>query len=296
MKRGAGLVVILVMACYLTWASFVQVDETEFVVVTQFGNPVRVVMEAGLIAKWPDPVQTVTRMDKRLQALDSNESEYLTRDKKNLVVSSFILWRIADPIKFLQSVGDVRKAALRLSDMIASELGVAIGTYPLSEFLDTEDEETAIPELEKKVTSVCSKDARSAFGVELLDVRLRRMNFPRQNLRSVYDRMKSERERIAKKYLAEGEEQAARIRAETDQEVRGLKAEAYREAQEKKGKGEAETIRIYAEAFGKDPAFYKLTRTLEAYKLFLDDKTTLILNADSPLFRHLQHPPEASDR
>jgi len=290
-RRIFAISIAVLLIGYLVVTSMFQVEETETAVVTQFGNPLRVIDEPGLVFKLPDPIQSVIRMDNRLQALDSIETEYLTRDKKNLVISSFVLWRIADPRRFLQSVRDKRKASLRLSDVVASELGVAIGTYDLSDFLNEQGGDTAIPELMGKVTEACRSTALADFGIEVVDVRLRRMNFPKQNLRSVYNRMKAERERIAKKYLAEGEEKASEIRADTDKEVRGLLAEAYRDAQVKKGEGEAEAIRIYAAAFNRDPEFYKLTRTLEAYRKFMDNETTLILNADSPLFEYLQHPP-----
>ena len=126
----------------------------------------------------------------------------------------------------------------------------------------------------------------------MVDVRLRRIGFPEQNLRSVYERMRAERERQAKKYRAEGEEAAARVRTQTDKKVREILAEAYKEVQVTKGQGDAKSIRIYAEALEKDPEFYKLTRTLEAYEKIIDENTTLILSTDSPLFRYLEWPPE----
>jgi membrane protease subunit HflC len=234
----------------------------------------------------------MVRLDKRLRPLDSYVGEYLTQDKKNLVLSSFILWRMVEPMKFIQTVKNVEAAERRLSDLVSSELGVAIGLYSISSFLTTEEGGSKIPEISEKVTISSREHALKEFGIEVVDVRLRRLTFPEQNLRSVYARMRAERERMAKKYRAEGEEGAARIKAQTDKEIRQILANAYREAQVTKGKGDAESIRIYAEAFEKDPKFYKLTRTLEAYRKFLDEKTTLILSADSPLFRYLESPPE----
>jgi len=272
--------------------AFVAVDTTEIVVITQFGKPVRVVSEAGLTVKWPDPVQSVIRLDKRLQALDSNVGEFLTNDKKNLVLSNFIVWRILDAKKFIQSVKDMSSAQRRLSDLVGSELGVAIGTYPLSSFLATDEGGTKIPEICGKVARASRQHALQEFGIDVMAVHLRRLSFPDQNLRSVYDRMRAERARMAKKYRAEGEEKAAKIMTQTDKRVREILAVAYRESQITKGRGDAESIRIYAEAFEQDPDFYKLTRTLDAYRKFFDEKTTLILSADSPLFRFLESPPE----
>jgi membrane protease subunit HflC len=292
MKRTALALAVLLTAGYLAATTLVAVDETEIVVLTQFGRPIRVVEEAGLTFKLPDPVQTALRLDRRLQPLDSRLREYLTEDKKNLVAGSLILWRIREPKRFIQSVKDRAGAEQRLADLVDSELGSAIGSYPLSAFLNPGEQGTRIPELAARVTKACQQQALSEFGVEILDVRLRRLGFPEQNQQSVYNRMKAERERIAKKYRAEGEEEAAKIRSQTDRTVRELLATAYRDAQVTSGHGDAEAMRIYGLAYGKAPAFYKLTRTLEAYRKFLDKDTTLILSADSPLFRYLESPPE----
>jgi modulator of FtsH protease HflC len=291
MKKILIIIGVLIVAIYVSATVFVAVDESEIVVITEFGNPVRTIEQAGLALKWPDPFQTVVRLDKRLQALNSDPGEFLTNDKKNIVVSNFILWKIADAKKLLQTVRDFNSAQRRLSDLVSSEIGVAIGSFELSSFLTTEPEGTQIPAMMKSVVEVSREQARDEFGIEIVDVRLRYLGFPYQNLRSVYDRMKTDRERIAKKYRAEGEEEAAKVRAQTDREVRELLADTYRDAQIIRGQGDAESIRIYAKAFKKDPKFYKLTRTLEAYKKFLDNNTTLILSSEAPLFRYLENPP-----
>jgi len=284
-----GLVLI---AGYVASTVFVSVDETELVVITQFGRPVRTLDRAGLAFKLPDPLQTVLRLDKRLQSLDSHVREYLTQDKKNLVLSGFVVWRIADSGRFIESVRDVAAAEQRLSDLVASELGLAVGSAPLSAFLALGSPTSRLRTLADEVTVSSHRQALAEFGIEIVSVRIRRFGFPEQNLQSVYSRMRAERERMAKKYRAEGEEEAARIRSETERSVRELLSTAYREAQIVRGRGDAEAIRIYGSAFEKDPQFYKLTRTLEAYRRFLDEETTLILSADSPLFRYLETPPE----
>jgi len=291
-KKTLSILGIVIVLVYLLITAFVAVDITEIVIITQFGKPVRVVSESGLTVKWPDPVQSVIRFDKRLQVLDSNIGEFLTQDKKNLVLSNFIVWRILDAKKFIQSVKDMSSAERRLSDLVGSELGMAIGTYPLSSFLTTDEGGTKISEICGKVARASRQHALQEFGIDVMAVLLRRFSFPEQNLRSVYDRMRAERARMAKKYRAEGEEKAAKIMTQTDKRVREILAVAYRESQIAKGRGDAESIRIYAEAFERDPDFYKLTRTLDAYRKFLDEKTTLILSADSPLFRFLECPPE----
>ncbi len=294
MKKALAAIGALIILIYIIGTSFVTVHESEVVIITLFNRPTRIVDQAGLTLKWPDPIQTAIRLDHRLQSLDSNLGEYLTRDKKNLVASSFIIWRIADPERFIQSVRNSAGAQRRLSDLVSSEIGVAIGEYQLSDFLNTGKEGSKIGEICDNVLKKTAPQSMNDFGVELVDVQLRRLGFPSQNLRSVYDRMSAERERIAKKYRAEGEEEASNIRSQTDKEVRELLAHAYRESQITRGRGEAEAIKIYAEAFSKDPGFYKMMRTLEAYNKLMDEKTTLILSAESPLFKYLENPPEGN--
>jgi len=208
---GRKIIIILgivVVVIYLLTTAFVAVDVTQIVVITQFGKPVRVVTDAGLAFKWPDPIQTVMRLDKRLQGFDSSVGEYLTNDKKNLVLSNFILWRIGEVKKLIQTVKDNPSAERRISDVVNSELGVAIGNYPLTSILNLKKNEgeggSKIQEIMQKVAEASRSQALKEFGIELVDVRLRRLSFPEQNLRSVYDRMRAERERQAKKYRAEG--------------------------------------------------------------------------------------------
>jgi membrane protease subunit HflC len=290
-KLLAGLGGLIIIG-YILSTGLVQVGETELALITQFGSPVRVADQAGLTFKLPDPVQTVVRLDRRLQVIDADPGEFLTRDKKNLVVGTFVLWRIEDGRKFLQSVRNPEDAQRRLMDLVGSELGVAIGNEPLTSFLNTGEHGVRIAEIMAAVTAKCQRQAQDEFGIRIDAILLRRMSFPSQNLLSVYDRMRSEREGIAKKYRAEGEEAAANLRSQTEKEVRELLAATYRTSQIVRGRGEAESIGIYAEAFQKDPEFYKFTRTLEAYQKLLDERTTLILSSQSPLFKYLETPPE----
>jgi len=291
MKKIIALLISLSILVYIVGTAFTTVEETEIAIVTFFSKPVRVVAEAGLLIKWPDPINSVIRIDRRIQSLDSPIVEYLTQDKKNVVASSFILWRVADPERFIQSVRDLPAAERRLTDLAGSELGAAVSNYPLSDLLTTAETGSKIDEMIGKVAASVRERARKDYGIEIVTVRLRRLGFPPENLTSVYNRMRSERERIANKYRAEGEEEASYIRSETDKQTRELISKAYREAQEKKGAGEAEAMKIYAAAYGKDAEFYKFMRTMEAYRKILDQKTTLILSTDAPLFNYLEKPP-----
>jgi membrane protease subunit HflC len=280
----AGAVVVLALALD---SMLFQVDETECAIVTHFGRPVRVVSQAGLNWKLPGPIQSVLRLDKRFQLYDPRPSEYLTGDKKNLVVDAYVCWRVVDPSRFYQTVRDRLGAEVRLSDLVSSELGAALGSYALSDLISVDEPGTRTAEIMGRVTGNCRDVAGRELGIEIADVKLKRLNFPEQNKQSVFDRMRAERARIAKKYRAEGQEEALRIRAEADTEKAKILSEAYKEGEKTKGLADADAIRIYAAAHGKDPEFYRFLRTLESYRAFLNDKTTVVLSSDSELLELL---------
>jgi membrane protease subunit HflC len=275
MERSAVvLIVVIAVGMLLLNSVFFQVAETEQVVITQFGKPMRVIREAGLYTKIPDPVQSVRRFDKRLLIYDVKPSEFLTADKKNLILDMYMAWQIVDPIKFLASVRDRRMAEILLADVAAAEVGAAVGQIPLSVMVI--------------VTQNCRDRALENYGIDVKHVKMQQLRLPEQNLESVFQRMRAERQRMAKKYRSEGEEEALMIRAAADKEKRTILAQAYRESEKIKGEGEAEAARIYSGAFSQDPRFYKLVRTLQAYEKFLNEKTTVVLSTDSELLKLLK--------
>jgi membrane protease subunit HflC len=279
----AGIVVVVLI---LRTAAFV-VDETQSAIVTQFGSPVRVVDRAGFHWKIPQPIQAVRFFDRRLLVYDPKPTEFLTNDKKNVVVDAFVTWRIADPRKFLETVNDRGGAEVRMADIVASELGAALGRYPLQALITTDEEQMKVAEIMSGVTDGVRSSAATGFGIDVADVRMKRLAFPEQNKQSVFDRMRAERDRIAKRYRSEGEEEAIKIRATADKERQEILAEAYREAEKTRGEGDAEATKIYASAFNTDPEFYRFLRTLESYRRFMDEKTTIVLSSDSDLLELL---------
>jgi len=288
MRKSAVAAVILAAAgIFVINSVLFEVKETEYAVVTQFGKPVQVVKTAGLCTKLPDPVQSIRRFDKRLLIYGVKPSEFLTSDKKNLIIETYVTWRIQDPMKFLTSVRDRRTAELLLADVTCAEVGAAIGRIPLSSMVSIDPGAVVVDSLMQGVTANCHKRALDDYGIDVTDVKVMRMGLPGQNLASVYQRMRSERQRMAKRYRSEGEEEAIKIRAEADTEKRRILAEAYRASARTRGLGEAEAAGIYASAFGKDPRFYKLVRTLQAYEKFLNDKTTLVISTESELLKLL---------
>jgi modulator of FtsH protease HflC len=285
-KRYYTLAVAIVVLLILKTTVFV-VDETRMAIVTQFGRPVRIITTAGLNWKLPQPIQAIRMFDSRLLIYDPKPTEFLTNDKKNVVVDAFIAWRIADPSKFLETVSSREGAEVRMADIVASELGAALGRYPLHALISTDPDTMKVVEIMAGVTDGCKATAEANFGIQVEDVRMKRLAFPEQNKQSVFDRMRAERERTAKKYRSEGEEEAIKIRAEADKERQEILAEAYKEAEEIRGEGDAEAMRIYGAAYNADPSFYEFLRTLESYKKFLDDKTTIVLSSDSDLLKLL---------
>jgi membrane protease subunit HflC len=288
MARSAVTLIVLVAVGLLVLNSILfEVKETEQAVVTQFGKPVRVLADAGLYAKLPDPVQSVRRFDKRLLLYDVKPSEFLTADKKNLILNMYMTWKIVDPMKFLASVRERRVAEILLADVAVAEMGAAIGKVPLSALVSVTPESVMVDSIMIRVTANCTERALENYGIDVMQVKMKQMSLPEQNLESVFQRMRAERQRIAKKYRSEGEEEAIKIRADADKDKRTILAMAYRESERVKGEGEAEAARIYAEAFSRDPRFYKLVRTLQAYEKFLNDRTTVVLSTDSDLLKLL---------
>jgi membrane protease subunit HflC len=269
----------------LVYLSLYSVRETEFALVTQFGRPVRTVANAGLHAKWP--FQSILWFDKRLRIYNPRPSEFLTRDKKNLVIDNYVAWRIDDPNRFVQSVGDTSAAEMRLHDIIWSGLSAALGTQDLDALVSTTPDKTQATPMLDQLTSTADRAALAQYGIRVVDVRIKRLNLPEQNRQSVFARMRAERERIAMQYRAEGEQQALTIRANADRQKEEIISSAYKDAEKVRGEGDAEATRIYGEAYSKNPQFYKLLRTLESYKKVLDDKTTIILSSDSELLKVL---------
>ena len=254
------------------------VDETRQVVILQFGEPVRIIKTPGLHFKLPAPLQVAQHFDDRLLEYDVAPEEILSKDKKSLIVDNYVRWRIIDPLLFLQTVQTEPIAKTRIDDIVYSELRRELGTHNMSEII-TENRELIMETVTKQ-----SAAATKPYGIEVVDVRLKRVDLPQNNEQSIYRRMQAERIRQANKFRSEGEEESQKIKASTDKDKTIILANAYKEAEEVKGEGEAKAVDIYARAFSKDPDFYEFYRTLETYKIILDKKTTLVLPTNSKLF------------
>jgi len=279
MKRFSIAIFTLIILFVLS--TIIVVDETEQIVILQFGKPIQTITDPGLNFKFPAPIQVSNSFDKRLLEYDVPPEEILSRDKKSLIIDNYVRWRIVDPLLFLQTVRAIPTAKTRLDDIVYSELRQELGNHDMAEII------TETRELIMEKVTIASNEETSKYGIEVIDVRIRRVDLPRENEASIYARMEAERKRQANKFRSEGEEEAQKIRAATDRDKTVILAEAYKTAQQIRGEGEAEALDIYATSFSKDPDFYEFLRTLETYEKVIDKKTTLVLPVDSKLFKAL---------
>jgi len=284
--KSFAVVLALALLVAIAVGSAIVVDTTEYAVVTRFGRPVRTYTTPGLRFRIPF-VDQIVRLDARLLMTEPPAAEYLTLDKKNVVARTFLTWRLDDPLRYLQTVQLRESAEARLAAVTSSEIGAAFGSVPFDALVSIDVDKMRLGAIIDQVEQRVRDTAAREYGVKLVSLRVERLAFPQQNEASVFQRMRAERQRIAKQFRSEGEEQSLKIRAEADRERARILAEADRKASEIRGQAEAEAARIYADALAADPDFYRFVRTLEAYDKIIDKDTTVILPADSPLMRGL---------
>ena len=265
----AGVIAIIVLS-----SAMFTVHMTQNVIVLELSKPKEIITEPGLYFKIPF-IQRVKYFSNQLLDNDSLPVEVITKDKKNLLIDNFTMFRIIDPLKFLETVRGEQGARARLDDIIYSELRVEIGRHNLIEIV-TETRDAIMA----KVTAETNVKA-GEYGLEVVEVRIKRTDLPPEIANSIFNRMRTERQRIAMEYRSEGKEEATKIRAETDKEKTILVAEAYKQEQSIRGEGDGISTKIYADAFNKDPDFYSFMRSMEAYKKSLKTDTTLLMSEDS---------------
>ncbi len=273
-----GLVIFILLILYLI--AF-QIHVGEMAVVTTFGKPTRVIEEPGLYWKAPTPIQKVDRFDAKIQVLESKMEESFTRDGKNIILITATFWKIKDPLKFFRSVGYTDEAQRKLVSIVRNYEQGIIGTYNLSNLINTNETELKLDEIQGKIRELCSQEAEDIYGIEVLDVVFKRMQFPQEVTRDVFERMQRERERIAETYLAEGEGIASDIRARADAEREKILAQAKAEAKRIKGEGDAEAAQYY-KVFSENEELAIFLRKLESLKTTLEKNATVILDQRTP--------------
>jgi membrane protease subunit HflC len=289
LKRWLWGAIAATLATALVWNCTFVVEENEYGVVKRFGAPVRVA-KAGLGFKWPVPIETVVNVSGRVNVLDPAASEYLTQDKKNVIVDSFLAWAVTDPVQYMISVNNRAGAEARLTDVLRSVVGDVLSSHDFAALVSHEEQEIDLDDVVAEVTAAAQTKAEENFGIQVRAVRIKRLNFPTQNKQAVFQRMEAERKAFASEYRSEGLEASQKIKADADLVEAKLLAEADRKARELRGAGEAEAARIYAEAYGKSPDFYKFIRSLAALDEVLGVKSTVVLPADHELLKVLEGP------
>lgn len=281
--KNTGLIislVILAVAFVIGSSAFFTVSETEQVLVRRFGEPKRVITEPGLNVKIPF-IDTATYFDKRLLSFDGDSQEIPTVDQKQLIVDAFARYQIVDPLRFFQTVGTIAGMEARLPNVINSSLRQVLGDVPLSEILTKER-----ASLMRKSTQIASENAKE-FGIEIVDVRMKRVDLPSENSQAVFRRMQTQREQEARKFRAEGDKESRTIRANADRQQRVILAEARKQAEILRGEGDAQAQAIYNEAYTKDREFFDFWRSMQAMERGLgSDSTTYVGPPSGDFFRY----------
>ena len=312
--KGVATLLLLGLGLFVLLNSIYTVNEVEQVIITQFGKPVgEPVTEAGLKFKTPF-IQEVNPIDKRVLEWDGAPSDMPTKDKLYISVDLFARWRVVDPLQYFLRLRDERSAQSRLDDILGSETRNAVAKHELIEIIRTTKDRVPLRDatlssteqnadvgslvpiekgremVEREIFNAAAQKV-SVFGIELLDIRFKRINYNESVRPKIYDRMISERRQIAERFLSEGNGEAARIRGNRVRDLNKIQSEAYREVEEIRGLADAKATEIYASAYNKSAEaveFYEFTRTMAAYEFLIDDSTTLVLSTKSDLFKYLK--------
>jgi membrane protease subunit HflC len=287
MNRIVSIAILVVLGLWLAMSSLFVVDQRQYAIVFALGEVKQVISEPGLHVKLPPPFQNVLFLDKRILTFDTPEADrFITAEKKNILVDAFVKWKITDPkLYFISFGGDERRSSDRLSQIVKAALNDEITKRTVREVISGERSKV-MSAIQKKV----SEEAKQ-IGVDIVDVRLKRVDYVEQINNSVYDRMKAERTRVANELRSTGAAESEKIRADADRQRTVILAEAYRDAENIRGEGDAKASQIYAQAFGQNPEFYKFYRSLEAYKAsFRNRSDVMVLDPNSEFFKYFKNP------
>jgi len=280
-RMFVGVLAVLVIALSSTAYT---VREEHTALVTRFGKLLRVVEEPGLHWKLPWPVDKTELIDGRARVFETRHSEMLTRDKKNVILLSYAVWRVADPVLFFKSIGSLEEADKKLDGLVTNAKIGVLGRYDLSALVSTTEDDLESDAIEDEILTAVSESAREKYGVAVLKVGFKRLSLPAENIESVFAQMRAERQKVASGYRAQGERDAAVLRAETDLEVAELKAEAEEESARIRGEAEAQAAEIYAAAHDRDPELFRFLRQLESLKRVVGENATMLFRTDAPPF------------
>jgi membrane protease subunit HflC len=288
-RRLRTVVGTLALAAIVFYATAVIVREGEAVLVTRFGRPLRAATETGLHWKLPWPIDQASLLDMRRRVYETGHTEMLTRDKKNIIARTFVVWRIGDPLAFTQSIGSEGGAEAKLDGLLTNAAIGTLGGHDLSALVSTNPSDLQVDQIESELLASAAPVALRNYGVAVEQIRLERIALPEENVSAVFEQMRAERRQFAAKFEAEGEREASRIRSEAELEAAHIRAKGAEEQARIRGKSAAEVARTYADAHKINPDLYRFTRSLDSLDKLVTGNTSLILRTDSEPFSLLQN-------
>ena len=289
MRTGLIVIVFLALAALVGSSMFYVVDEREHAILMYFGRPAERAVGPGLHFKWPI-INTVQKYDRRLRVFATPAITQTLQDKKTIILQAYLCWRISDPLRFYESVRYLREAEQKLNDIASSALGSIMGRYPITSIISVEAGQVRLAQIEREMRDYMTTALSDTYGITVERFGISRLALPEANQRSVYERMKTEREIAATKYREEGKSEAKQIRAAAEERANNIESQAAAEAKRIRGEGEAKAAQIYRDAYSKDLEFYRFWRTLETYKKIFGAETTLVIPADCELMKYFMMP------
>src|ERR1700680_4805823 len=284
-----GIVGTLALAAIAFQATAVVVGEGQAVMVTRFGRPLRAATQAGLHWKLPWPIDQASILDMRRRIYETGHTEMLTRDKKNIIARTFVVWRMGDPLAFTQAIGNQGGAEAKLDGLLTNAAIGTLGGHDLSALVSTNPSDLQVDQIESELLASAAPGALRNYGVDIEQIRLERIALPEENVSAVFEQMRAERRQFAAKFEAEGEREASRIRSEAEVEAAHIRAKGAEEQARIRGKSAAEVARTYADAHKINPDLYRFTRSLDSLDKLVTGNTSLILRTDSEPFSLLQN-------
>ncbi len=279
--------IFLAILIYFSLSLYV-VDETEWGIVTQFGKPIKTEGKPGLYLKLPTPLQDVYYFDKRSEVIKTQPIQFLLKENKPIIVSTYITWRIKNPLLFFEAVVYKKSAVSKLEDMSNSNLGNLLGQYKIDEIINIDKKVVKTDEIEEKLKTLMNKESCEKYGVEIVALGFVRISYPAIVTTAVYKRMKTEREAEAKTIRAKGEEEAKKIKTDADKEAKEILSNAEKTALIIKAEADAHVLKLYGKTYEQSYEYFNYLKSIESYSKILKKNTTLIFSTDSKIFKHLE--------
>lgn len=286
-KLGFAILVVLIVAGLAVYTMLFTVSEREYAIVTRFGELKQTLSQAGLYVKWGSVCDTVTRIDKRLAIFQTRPIELLFGDQNPIILTCYVCWEVRDPVAFYNSLMTPENANIKLRDMIQSSLGSVLSKYQFQDAINIDPNKVKFRQIETEALADFKANASEEYGITIRQLGIRRIAYPPMVTQAVHNRMRSEREKIAKKHRGDGRKEAAVIEARADKEVAQILANAYRDAEVTRGEGDKQATGIYAKAYSRDRGFFEFLRSLEALREILARQATVVLSTRSKLFKYL---------